>query len=233
MATMTNGSVRIFHGAHHYRTAPYGQKRTSGIHKGTDYGTSGIALPQYPPLDGAIVKQVVNVEKNGDARGCRVRLEWPHFNLGMILQHLVEGSVSVKVGQVLTKDDRIGLTGMTGKYSNGTRVSTGVHCHVEVYDIKQSPNAPSSLATFDFETTDYNALEASVKKEDEPVTYEQFVEFMKKYETEKSKLPQSDWSTKEGYFDKATKEGVLDGTSPQSYATREMVTAILGRKNLI
>lgn len=226
MATTTNGSNRIFHNAYHYRTSYYNQVRTSSIHKGTDYGTSAKALPQYPPLDGAVVKQVVTKETNGDARGCRVRLEWPSLNLGMILQHLAEGSIPyyVTVGTTLSKSQTIGNTGMTGKYSNGKRVSSGVHAHVEVYYINQSPKAPSSLATFDFETLDFDKIDKKEEVEDltEAETRKIVKEMIAEAMAGDGKVPA--WAVNTGEWAEAISKGIIASTDKNPANPTQVVT---------
>lgn len=220
MAVKTNGSERIFHSAYHYRTGYYNEKRTSNIHKGTDYGVSGKALPQYPPLNFAEVRQIVNKETNGDARGCRVRLEWPELNLGMIMQHLVEGSIKCKVGDILNVNDQVGLTGITGKYSNGTRVSSGVHAHIEVYYIDQSPKAPSNLSTFDFEKLDFDKLEVEQLDKFKAVIKEMLDERLSGNNTKVDSYAKATW-------DEATKLGITTGERPKGYILRQDVVKIV------
>lgn len=221
----TNCSKRIFHDAYHYRTGAFHEVRSGGrLHQGTDYGTTGKNLPQFSPFDQGVVIRTVNKETNGDARGCRVEIHYPKYNVGMVLQHMVEGSVKVKPGEIVSKGTELGLTGMTGKYSNGTRVSTGVHAHVEVYYLDQG-----SSATFNFESIDADKIDP----EEEEMTYEKFVEFMDKYLAEQAKKPQDSWSKTEGYFDKASAAKIMDGTAPLSALKREELAAVLGRLGLI
>ena len=43
------------------------------------------------------------------------------------------------------------------------------------------------------------------------------------------KMPESDWSKKEGSFEKAKTLGITDGTSPKMFITREQGIAMLTR----
>lgn len=42
-------------------------------------------------------------------------------------------------------------------------------------------------------------------------------------------MPESDWSVKEGAWQSATKNGVVDGNRPLAFITRQEVVAVLGR----
>lgn len=215
MAVKTNGSERIFKNAYHYRTSYYNEKRTSSIHKGTDYGVSGKALPQYPPLNFAEVKQVVNKETNGDLRGCRVRLEWSELDLGMIMQHLVSGSIKVKVGDIIDTDTVVGLTGMTGKYTSGKVVSSGVHAHIEVYTISKGTSA-----TLDFETLDFDKLEAQQMDKFKAVVKAMLDERLEGKDTKVDEYAKATWEA-------AKKLGITTGERPKGYILRQDVVKIV------
>ena len=66
--------------------------------------------------------------------------------------------------------------------------------------------------------------------EDEEMTGEQIYRALCEY---LSSLPQSNWSVKEGYFDKAKELGVMDGMNPRGFITREQLAAVLGRNGLL
>lgn len=234
METTSSGSIRIFRNEYHYRTSYYNEKRTSSIHKGTDYGTSSKNLPQYIPLDKAVVKQIVTKETNGDARGCRVRVEWKNLNLGLIMQHLEEGSIpNFYVGQILQKNTFIGRTGMTGKYANGKRVSTGIHAHFEVYYINQSPYAPNNLSTFNFESLDFEDIENKYYKEEKELTENEVKELCKKIIKEEilgsGLLPE--WAAKTGEWDEAIKKGIVadKGVNPTEKTSKVEVAGMILR----
>ena len=48
-----------------------------------------------------------------------------------------------------------------------------------------------------------------------------------------SSIPESDWSRKEGAWARATKNGIVDGSSPRRPGTREEIIAMLDRLKLI
>lgn len=131
---MSKNSDLVFRGARHQLTAPFNQQRYNPTrkHKGTDYGTYQQKLKQYPILNG-VIKRVVTVELAGNQRGLLVDIEFKQIGKGIIHQHL--DSVLVKPGQAVTQDTPLGTTGMTGKDSSGRRVSSGIHAHIEVYDL--------------------------------------------------------------------------------------------------
>lgn len=66
------------------------------------------------------------------------------------------------------------------------------------------------------------------RKEEEEVTYEQFVQYMDRYLDERSKLPAADWSKTD--IDEAFDEGILGNKEwPQSFATRQDLVAMIMR----
>ena len=150
-------SVRIFHEQQHKMTATFNEWRDNHTrrHKGTDFGTYHRAALQYPPLDNAYVFRTINTEAVGNLRGMLVDLQWPDIDLGLILQH--GAKVLVKKGQLVDKDTPVLVTGETGKYDNGKRVSTGVHCHAELYYI-------STGERIDFEKFDFEGVEMTESK---------------------------------------------------------------------
>ena len=82
------------------------------------------------------------------------------------------------------------------------------------------------MATFRSQVKYYWAVDAREhNKEDDDMSYEQFVEYMERYEAEKAKKPVSDWA-KTG-FAQAKAKGITDGTRPQSWATRQEVALMV------
>ncbi len=59
------------------------------------------------------------------------------------------------------------------------------------------------------------------------MTQEQFNRMMDSYLEERGRLPVSGWAREE--FEKAENEGIIDGTMPQAFATREQVAAMIIR----
>ncbi len=70
-------------------------------------------------------------------------------------------------------------------------------------------------------------------EDEDMITQEQFETMYETMLTAKRALVESDWSAKEGYFNRAKAAGLTDGTAPQAPMTREENIAILGRLGLI
>ena len=77
------------------------------------------------------------------------------------------------------------------------------------------------------------------RKEEETMTGEEIVKaltdeqayaLIHKAERHARTLPEPDWSKAEGHWQKAVAEGLLDGTSPEWFARRDELAAILGRQ---
>lgn len=74
------------------------------------------------------------------------------------------------------------------------------------------------------------AVNKQMKGEDD-MTKEEVIKIIEEYEAKKAKKPVSDWAKPS--WTKAKAKGVVDGSSPKSYATREQLTAILDRMGLL
>lgn len=70
-------------------------------------------------------------------------------------------------------------------------------------------------------------------EEDEEMSYNDFLKYMKQYEAQRAAKPEPAWSKQEGHFAKAKKEGIMDGTRPEDPVKRDELAAILGRMGLI
>lgn len=68
-------------------------------------------------------------------------------------------------------------------------------------------------------------------KEEEIVTYEQFVEYMKRYETERSKKDAAKWAS--DAWKKATDTKFMDGTRPLDPLTRQEYAVIANSRGLL
>lgn len=102
-----------------HRTYTYQGKKVSDYHKGIDLigGTEIVAF-----ADGVVTAISNTGEQYG--RACYVRLK--HSNGWQTLYyHLKSGSVCVKVGQSVSKGQKLGIMGATG-------VATGVHLHFQI-----------------------------------------------------------------------------------------------------
>lgn len=75
--------------------------------------------------------------------------------------------------------------------------------------------------------------EVDIAKLISEMTNEQAYQLMQKAELHAKTLAEPAWSKNEGHWAKATKNGIVDGTSPERPMKRDEVIAVLGRKNLI
>ena len=99
------------------------------------------------------------------------------------------------------------------------------------YDGKYCPHRTLDLGWQRF----VNMVKGYMTKEedDKMLTYEEFKAYMDKYNMEIERKAESSWSQKEGYWEKAKAEGIVDGTMPRSPMTREQAMAVLGRMGLL
>ena len=81
------------------------------------------------------------------------------------------------------------------------------------------------------ETQLWENFKTRLKEDDEMLTYDQFKAYMQKYEQETASKKPSAWAATA--WEKATEQGVTDGTNPQSPMTREMGVTMLQRCGLI
>ena len=101
------------------RTYTYQGKKVSDYHKGIDL-VGGSEIVAFD--DGKVTSTCNKGEQYGQA--CYVRIK--HNNGWQTLYyHLKSGSVCVKVGDTVTKGQKIGIMGATGK-------ATGVHLHFQI-----------------------------------------------------------------------------------------------------
>lgn len=122
-------SKKIFNGANHYITSPYGKRKTistsagstASFHYGTDYGTNGKKIPQYAIEDG----YVFNAQRAKD-RALYVWVIYPRIKKAFLHYHL--DSYKVRAGQSVKSGTLLGYTGKTGK-------ATGVHLHLGIRDL--------------------------------------------------------------------------------------------------
>lgn len=63
--------------------------------------------------------------------------------------------------------------------------------------------------------------------EEDFMSYEKFVEYMKRYEEEQRELPPSEWASET--WNKLTGEGIFDGTMPRAPLSREQAAAVIDR----
>lgn len=126
---MSEISKRIFNGASHYITSPYGQRKsistsagsTASFHYGTDYGTNGKKIAQYAIEDGYVF-----AAQRAQDKALYVWVIYPRIKKAFLHYHL--DSYKVKAGQTVKSGTLIGYTGMTGK-------ATGIHLHLGIRDL--------------------------------------------------------------------------------------------------
>ena len=122
-------SKKIFNGAQHYITSPYGKRNTistsagntASFHYGTDYGTNGKKIAQYAIEDG----YVFAAQRAKDS-ALYVWVIYPRIEKAFLHYHL--DSYKVRAGQSVKSGTLLGYTGKTGK-------ATGVHLHLGIRDL--------------------------------------------------------------------------------------------------
>lgn len=76
-------------------------------------------------------------------------------------------------------------------------------------------------------------LDMTIEEFVDKLTPEQAYVLQQKAETYMKELSEPMWSRTEGHWQRATKAGIIDGTSPERPMKRDEVVAMLGRKGLI
>ena len=115
----------------------------------------------------------------------------------------------------------------------GVRVPV-ILCHQDSYRLGLGSNHGDVLHWFPRMGKTMDDFRADVartmKGEDEVVTYEQWKEYMDRYEKERAALPAPAWAEKTGEWDQAHSAGITaDLSRPQSPATRVEVAAMILR----
>ena len=83
------------------------------------------------------------------------------------------------------------------------------------------------LWTFKSQVKYYWAIDArKFNKEDDTVTYEQWKAYMEQYRKELQEKEESQWSKDEGGWQWGKDNGVVDGTKPCDFVTREQLAAV-------
>lgn len=76
-------------------------------------------------------------------------------------------------------------------------------------------------------------LDMTIEEFVDKLTPEQAYTLQQKAESYLKGLPEPVWSRTEGHWQRATKDGIVDGTAPERPMRRDEVVAMLGRKGLI
>ena len=103
-----------------------------------------------------------------------------------------------------------------------------VICHAEGYKRGIASNHGDVLhwwPRFGKTMDDFRADVAREMREDEPMSYEQWKQYMDRYMAERAELPENDWARVKLQLARA--RGVTDGTRPQSFATRQEVALMV------
>lgn len=103
-----------------------------------------------------------------------------------------------------------------------------VICHAEGYKRGIASNHGDVLhwwPRFGKTMDDFRADVAQEMREDEPMSYEQWKQYMERYMAERAELPENDWARVKLQLARA--RGVTDGTRPQSFATRQEVALMV------
>lgn len=101
-------------------------------------------------------------------------------------------------------------------------------CHAEGYKRGIASNHGDVLHWFPKHGKSMDDFRQDVKREmggSEDMSYEQFKQYMARYEAEKAKEPASAWA--KDILAQAKAKGIMDGTRPQSYASRQEVATMV------
>lgn len=109
-------------------TGKFGEPRNGCPHKGTDFGSGGIAKDFKAATNGKVIAPIA-----GDWGTITVK---PFHDPESTVQYLHCSSIHVKIGDDVSKDTVIGTTGKTAP--PGTSIS-GIHLHLQVF--KSEPPA--------------------------------------------------------------------------------------------
>ena len=125
--------------------------------------------------------------------------------------------------------EAVELTAMLCKQYGLDPLKDGVVlCHCEGRDAGIASNHADVLHWWPKHGKSMHDFRLAVKREmegDEDMSYEQFKDYMARYEAEKAKEPASAWA--ESILAKARAKGITDGTRPQNYASRQEVAAMV------
>lgn len=126
---MSQLADKIFKGKKYGVSSKFGWRihpitKKSEFHRGTDYATNNIKLPQYAVEDGVILSCGTDSKANGYAK--YVWVKYPRLNKKMLHYHL--DSISVRKGQSVDENTILGNTGRTGH-------ATGIHLHLAMVNL--------------------------------------------------------------------------------------------------
>lgn len=131
----------------------------------------------------------------------------------------------VSKGQVVKAGDPIGIEGNTG-------YSFGQHCHFEVRDSTGTAVDPFPLLGLPQSLNRSGVTLYNTFKQPEPEPAEDDIDIAKLTKDQVNylkDLPESQWSKDEGGFALMKELGLMDGSAPQCYTTREQQAAVFTR----
>ena len=123
----------------------------------------------------------------------------------------------VERGQAIKRGDEIGRMGNTG-------YSFGAHTHVEIRNADAVQLNPAPFFGIQNEIGLYE------NEEENDMDGKEIAEELIEY---RATLPESEWSRNEGGFRVATENGIMDGSNPLGFITREQFAAVLYRLGLL
>lgn len=193
-------------------TSPFGWRTIGGVRE-FHYGVDLTRWVGWSTLATICAIEEGTVCKVGydSSRGNNVSIDHGDGVVSMYF-HLADDSIRVKPGEHVAKRQNVGYMGSTG-------ASTGAHLHFQL-EINAVP----------VDGLPYLTGEKKIREND--MTYEQFCEYMDRYEKEKAVLPASPWAEESLAW--AVRNGILRGDEngnlmPQSNLTREQMAVILNR----
>jgi len=186
-------------------TSYYGKRNTnisgaSTFHEGIDLGYNK-SLSQTPIL--SVVSGTVSDNYWNDYRGWVIVIN--HGEFKTLYQHLKSQS-PLKKGDKVTTGQQIGIMGDS---SNPNKLNISTHLHFELIYNNESINPLYYLRNI---------------KEVEDLTREETIALIKEILASQD-VKASDWAKK--YWTQATSEGLVDGTRPRGYLTREEMVKVL------
>ena len=114
------------------KTSEYWEQRGDTYHKGIDYGVAA-GTPIYSPVDGTVVSNVATTGSGGYGNLITIQDGNGHIHY---FGHMKNKS-SLKVGDVVSRGDQVGIVGSTGN-------STGNHLHYEIRNANNTHIDPNT-----------------------------------------------------------------------------------------
>lgn len=190
-------------------TSRYGKRNTgikgaSTFHRGIDLGGSGADTPILAVRRGIVAENYWN-----DIRGWVLVIRHSQ-RYATLYQHLKERS-PLPVGAYVEAGQKIGIMGNSSK-----KLKIATHLHMELHDNGQP--------------IDFESWLENIKGVEEDMTEKELRELIReeiKKELNGTGTKPSDWAKKD--WEKATEEGITDGTRPKGFVTREQAVTMIKR----